>query len=316
MLDIMVVDDEIYILDAFKRQLKGKYNVYTAENAVNALKQIKALPDLAVVIADYRMPGLNGIDFISKAREIAPDTSYIMLSGYADQETILNAINKGNVFRFLTKPCNHEDLTTAIDEAIAENHFLKQAINQHDENIVCTIRSLLAALKEKDYLTEGHTKRVANYTRRIGIAMGLSASELRQLSYISYLHDIGKIGIGDEILYKKGPLNNEEWEIMKQHPLKGSKIASASLQLEEIADLILKHHEHWDGSGYPLGLEQEEIPLEARILAVSDAFDVMTSNRPYRKAMSRDQAFAELERCAGSQFDPQIVAIFIKEFKG
>jgi HD-GYP domain-containing protein (c-di-GMP phosphodiesterase class II) len=142
--------------------------------------------------------------------------------------------------------------------------------------------------------------------------MGLSASQLSDLNLLAQVHDLGKVGIPDYILFKPGPLSEEEWQIMRQHPEKGYRIAQSTTDLAGISELILKHHERWDGKGYPLGLKGEEIPIECRILAIVDAFDSMTNDRPYRKAMPVAEVQEELQRCAGSQFDPQLVPIFLQ----
>lgn len=176
------------------------------------------------------------------------------------------------------------------------------------------LTALLTALAEKDYLTEGHAQRLTDLSLKIGELAGLSTKQLSDLALLAQVHDLGKVGIPDHILNKKGKLNDEEWKIMRQHPEKGYRIAMSSPALAPVADLILKHHEKWDGSGYPLGLAGEDIPVECRILAVVDAYDAMTNNRPYSKAKSRDEALEEIKRCKGSQFDPQFAELFISLF--
>jgi len=174
------------------------------------------------------------------------------------------------------------------------------------------IRSLMAALGERDFITEGHANRLERMCRRIGEKVKLSQKQLSDLALLSQVHDLGKVGIPDYILFKKGPLDEHEWSIMRTHPEKGHRIASASTDLYGIADLILLHHEHWDGNGYPSGLAGEEIPVECRILAIVDAYDAMTSDRPYRKAMSEEDAVNELKGKAGTQFDPTLVEEFLE----
>ncbi len=131
------------------------------------------------------------------------------------------------------------------------------------------------------------------------------------MTLLAQMHDIGKVGIPDRILFKEGALTDEEWKTMRQHAEKGYRVALSSIDLSEVAELILKHHEKWTGNGYPMGIKEEEIPVECRILAIADAYDAMTNDRPYRKAMSKEDAVAELKHCAGSHFDPEIVEVFL-----
>ena len=173
------------------------------------------------------------------------------------------------------------------------------------------VQSLLAALAERDYITEGHARRLENLCRAVGEKINLSSHQLADLALLAQVHDLGKVGIPDQILFKPGPLSEEEWEIMRGHPEKGYRIATSSPDLAAVADLILKHHERWDGKGYPLGLSSISIPVECRILSVVDAFDAMTNKRPYNKTMTREEAIQELKDNAGTQFDPELVQVFI-----
>lgn len=173
------------------------------------------------------------------------------------------------------------------------------------------VDTLLAALAEKDYIAENHAQRISDLCLKLGKRMGLSSRQLNKLALLAQVHDLGKVGIPDAILFKRGPLSDKEWEIMRQHPEKGYRIAIHSPDLSEVADLILKHHERWDGKGYPLGLKGEEIPVECRVLAIADAFDTMTSDRPYREAKTREEAIQELKKCAGTQFDPKLTDMFV-----
>ena len=174
------------------------------------------------------------------------------------------------------------------------------------------IKALMAALEEKDFVTSGHAHRLKELCVQLGQKINLASSQLSALNLLAQVHDLGKVGIPDHVLFKPGPLNEQEWEIMRQHPEKGYRIAKSTSDLAGIADLILKHHECWDGKGYPLGLAGEEIPIECRILAIFDSFDAMINDRPYRKRVPVEEALLELQKCSGSQFDPYLVDHFLK----
>jgi len=173
------------------------------------------------------------------------------------------------------------------------------------------VKSLLAALEKRDYIADGHSKRLSLFCRSIGKKVGLSRRQLANLALLAQIHDLGKVAIPDQILFKETPLSEKEWQIIKEHPEKGYRIALSSNYLTGVAGLILKHHERWDGSGYPLGLKGREIPLECRILAIADAYDAMTSQRVYNRRKTKMEALEELRRCSGSQFDPEMVEEFI-----
>jgi len=173
------------------------------------------------------------------------------------------------------------------------------------------VHVLKAALREKDFAAEGHIERVKEFSLLLGEALGLSRPELELLELLAEVHDIGKIGVPDKVLFKPGRLTPEEREEVKKHPEIGYRIALSSPELAPVAELIFQHHERWDGRGYPQGLKGERINLLSRIVAIADAFDAMTSDRPYRRALSREEALEELKRGAGTQFDPKLVEVFL-----
>jgi len=190
---------------------------------------------------------------------------------------------------------------------LVENFILYESIvlNLHD-----ALRALVKALEAKDYYTKEHSERVTNYALLIAKEMGLSMEKLETLRFAGHLHDVGKVGIPDSILLKPGRLTREEYEIIKRHPVIGAEIVGHIGLLQEEAEIIRYHHERFDGKGYPEGLKGEEIPLLARILAVADTYDAMTTRRPYRPSFSAETAYKEIIRCSGTQFDPEIVEVF------
>ena len=194
----------------------------------------------------------------------------------------------------------------------ADNNMYREKLYRGRSARSAIVQTLMKTLEAKDFITEGHVDRLQNLVVNIAASVGLSEHRINDLRLLALFHDIGKVGISDRILLKPGPLTPEERFEMQRHCEIGHRIAQSAPDLQPIADWILKHHEWWDGNGYPLGLKGEEIPLECRMLAIADAFDAMTNDRPYRKAMTVEEAVAELKRCAGTQFDPELVAKFIK----
>ena len=212
---------------------------------------------------------------------------------------------------FATRDAAGDTIATLLK--VAEDAMYKRKLLESKSLHSSIIASIRTTLLEKSHETEEHAARLIDLTRAMGHALGFQSDRLDDLELFSLLHDIGKIGISDQILNKKGPLDDLEWQEIRKHPEIGFRIAQASPEIVHIADYILCHHEHWDGNGYPQGLVGRAIPLAARILAIADAFDAMTSNRSYRKALGVDQAVGELRRCAGTQFDPELVEIFLSD---
>ncbi len=195
---------------------------------------------------------------------------------------------------------------------LAQESLRKQKLLRKKSSKSQTLNVLIAALGEKDDVTKGHTDRVAELCELVGKELKLAKDKMTNLMLLAEVHDLGKIGIPDRILMKPGKLDDEEWEMMKKHTEIGYRIAKNSPELETIAELILKHHERWDGKGYPLGLKGEEIPIECRILSVVDSFDAMTNQRPYNKPKTFEEAIEEIKKCSGAQYDPKVVEVFLK----
>jgi HD-GYP domain-containing protein (c-di-GMP phosphodiesterase class II) len=203
-----------------------------------------------------------------------------------------------------------QDLNQTFKQA--DDLMYRDKLNRDINSGSQIMEALMAALEERDFTTSGHAHRLEELCLEFGNKLGLNSNQLSALNLLSQVHDIGKMGIPDHILFKPGPLDELEWRIMRQHPEKGYRIAQKMNDLAGIADLILKHHERWNGKGYPLGLAGDDIPIECRILAIVDSFDAMTNDRPYRRAISVEEALAEIKRCAGSQFDPYLVEQFME----
>jgi HD-GYP domain-containing protein (c-di-GMP phosphodiesterase class II) len=203
-----------------------------------------------------------------------------------------------------------QPLAVALKNSNDAMHMDKQ--NRSESARSQVVKALLAALSERDYISGGHAERLQELCLKMGERIGLDRNSLTALSLVAQVHDLGKVGIPDKILFKDSSLSDAEWEIMRRHPEKGYRIAQTSPDLAPVADLILRHHEKWNGTGYPLGLRGEEIPVECRILSIVDAFDAMTNDRPYRKAKTKQEAIEELKKYSGTQFDPQLIETFIK----
>jgi HD-GYP domain-containing protein (c-di-GMP phosphodiesterase class II) len=208
-----------------------------------------------------------------------------------------------------TKEQSQQDIERVLKEA--EDRMYRHKLLESRSIRSSIISSLEKTLFEKSFETEEHAHRLLNASMKIGREMGLTDSELDDLGLLAVLHDLGKIAISDKILIKPGRLTPEEWHEMKKHPETGYRIAESSPELSHVSEYVLSHHERWDGTGYPQGLKGSEIPKLSRIISIVDAFDAMTHPRPYKKAVSVSESLAEIERCSGTQFDPEIVDIFI-----
>ncbi|GJQ49796.1 MAG: two-component system response regulator [Candidatus Kuenenia stuttgartiensis] len=334
---ILIVDDEENILNSLGRLLDDLgCTVFFAYDGKKGLEIIKD-KDIHMVISDYRMPGMDGIKFLDEVKKISPGTIRLMLTGYADIDLAIKAINEGEVYRFITKPWNNIELLVTVNqgleyfnmqrelcrlnkliqsqnEALKEwNSKLEQKVSEQTKYIqdffLESIKSLVVALEVKDKYTEGHSRRVSEYATYICRKMSLPEAFIEDVKLGSLLHDIGKIGIKESILGKNTGLTKEEYEHIKTHPSIGERILTPIIKNSTVINIIRYHHEHLDGNGYPDGLKGAVIPLEARIVAVADAHDALLSERPYRKARDPLSAKKELVKCADIQFDSKVVEI-------
>ena len=326
---ILIVDDEREITEILSDLLSGTYDCRTANSAEDALKTL-AQTDVQLVISDITMPGMSGLEMIPQVRRFSPNTVVVMISGMQTVESAIEALRLG-AFDYLMKPFDLRHVEAVVKRALEhyelivakqryENHLeelveqrtseLDRALNSLEDAYRATLRALTAALETRDSETHGHSERVVTYSLRLGREYGLNSETMKALEFGSLLHDIGKIGVPDSILRKPAKLTDEEWVRMKEHPYHGQQILRGIEFLEGAARVVAQHHEKWDGSGYPVGLRAEEIDICARIFAVADAFDAITSDRVYRRGKSYQEAAKELDDWAGRQFDPKVVEAF------
>jgi len=326
---ILIVDDEVEITEILADLLSEDYECLRAASAEEALTRLTE-SEFQLVISDITMPGMSGLDMIPHVKDLSPDTVVVMISGMQTVESAIGALRLG-AFDYLMKPFDLRQVEAVVKRAL-EHHELvvaKQRYENHLEELVeqrtveldkalnslegayrSTLKALTAALETRDSETHGHSERVVSYSLRLGREYGLSSVEMKSLEFGSLLHDIGKIGVPDSILRKPAKLTEEEWVRMREHPLHGQQILRGIEFLEGAARVVAQHHEKWDGTGYPLGLRYEEIDINARIFAVADAFDAITSDRVYRRGKPYEAASQELDDWAGRQFDPKVVEAF------
>ncbi len=305
---ILLVGDYIDLRQNCWEMLEKRYAVYTAPNGSAGIVAVKKFDVIDVVIADYALPDMNGIDFFTEVKRITPDLARIMLTFTIDSDVLINAINKCGIFKLLKKPCAFEEVEQAIHEAIK---YRKEAMQMQKSKTSEVAQPLITAMSERYPFGTDYFDRTIELCYLMGLEMGLSKQQLINLEYLAQLQDIGYLVTPESILFKEATLTNHEWDIMRQHPIKGYQIAASSATISNIAELILNHHERWDGNGYPLRLKGKEIPLECRILQVANAYNAMLHDRPYRRALTREEALEEIKRGSGTQFDPQIVEVFL-----
>jgi putative nucleotidyltransferase with HDIG domain len=321
---IMVVDDEATIREVLQRTLEGEgYACLTAFDAEDAISHLKK-GGIDLVLTDIMMPGKTGVELLGDIRADYPDTAVIMLTAVADAQTAINAMKQG-ASDYVTKPFNLVEVMMSVDRALEKRsllianreyrNLLEQKVEEQTEQIRITflgaVKSLAEALEAKDPYTNGHSKRVTEITVTLAVELGLSRQQQDQIRLAGLVHDIGKIGVPEEILHKPGKLSEVEFEFIKEHPTIGEKILKPIISDRQVLAIVRCHHERFAGGGYPEGISGEDIPLGARLMAVADAYDAMTSSRPYRNALSPKKAISQLLASRGSQFDPEVVDLFI-----
>ncbi len=305
---VLFVDDEPNILASLRRQfLDEPITILTATDGASALDILDSRP-VSVVTSDNMMPGMTGIQLLQRIKEASPDTVRILLTAHADATAAIQAINAGEVYKFITKPWDPDEVRSIVHDAVNRYHTVS-SIRHADESM---LRSLAQTIELKDHYTRGHCDRVADYAVRIAAALGLSSEMQRHIKHGSWLHDCGKIGVSEAILNFNGGLNPEQMAVIRNHPRWGAEVAKLAQLPETVINIILYHHEHFDGKGYPRGLAGTAIPLEARIVTVADTFDAMTTDRPYRKGTPFDRSWKIMNELKGTLFDPSIADTFLK----
>jgi putative nucleotidyltransferase with HDIG domain len=336
---ILVVDDDESIREIISSMLShAGYECTSVTSGQQAIAALQADDNYSLLLSDLAMEGMDGLDLLERARRLHPQMPVMMVTAVHDVSVALAAIRSG-AYDYLLKPFEREQLLAAVRRALENRRLqmenldyknklealvsartellqramaeLERAMSELERSYDITLEALGDALDLKDAETEGHSKRVTAFTIAIARAMDLPHDRVRVIARGAFLHDVGKMAIPDAILRKPGRLTPQEQMQMREHALKGYQMLRKIPFLHEAANIVYSHQERYDGSGYPRGLKGDQIPLGARIFAVADTFDAITSDRPYRAAQSISAARREIQKYAGRQFDPEVVETFL-----
>lgn len=328
--NILVIDDELAPRESIRMVLKDKYTVSTATGAHEGLDMMLE-KSVDLVVMDIKMPKMDGITALQHIKKKHPDTEVVLLTAYASLETARDAIRFG-AFDYLIKPFDKDNILLVVEKGLKKRRankglqlerdilldratYLEEQVDSARNNIMKyyegTVEALNSTIDAKDHYTFNHSSRVAKLSSMLAEAFGVGGKSVKEIKHAASIHDIGKIGIDENVLNKNGKLTDDEYELIKKHPAIGVRIIKSIPFLEEAIPVILYHHEWYNGKGYPEGLEGENIPLVARIVCVADAVDAMMSDRLYRNALSIDDVLKELKRQSGTQFDSKIVDLIL-----
>ncbi len=331
--EILIVDDEKIICGVIAQRLTREgYLCVTAQNGKEAFEYF-CRGNFSLVISDIRMPEKDGLELLRLVKAVRPNMKFIIMTAFAEIDVAVEAIHLG-ASDLLLKPFELEIAVFSVKKAL-EQKKMEEELESYHKNLkklvaertvkleeaygtlkkahLDSVKVLAGAIDAKDPYTRGHSDRVRQMSLQIAATLGFTEEKMEVLEYGALLHDIGKIGIKDEILRKPEALNAEEYQTIREHPLIGVKIVEGIEFFEDKISMIRHHHEQFDGKGYPDGLAGEAIPLEARIIAVPDAFDAMASLRPHQRTRSLGDILQEMEQYGGKQFDPKILEIFLQE---
>ena len=320
----LIVDDEAPLRTVLRRLMEAEGFVCDeAASGVEALALLDTHPT-PLVLTDIHMPRMDGAELLDNIVARWPDTAVVIITAVSDVEIAVRCLEMG-ALDYLTKPFTIEEVRARVGQAMEKRRLLIEnrayrsdleervglQTRKYEELFLASLQSLAEALEVKDAYTWGHSTRVSRYAMAIARELNVVPQTLNELELGSRLHDIGKIGVREAVLNKDGPLTDDEYAHVMEHPVIGWRLLAPLLhEMPHALAVVRSHHERFDGRGTPDALRGHEIPLEARITAVADSFDAMTSGRPYRAGMSVDDAVAELRRCSGSQFDPACVVAF------
>ena len=316
---ILFVDDENANLRLLERLFRNDYEVFSAASGKEAL-ELLSVHDFALIVSDQRMSGMTGIEFLKHAAEMRPQTVRIMLTGYTDANALVEAINSGVVYKYVAKPWNNDDFQQTVKRALQhyetikaqrslqmQNERLQSKIKATREGFIDTVADMIEL---KDPHAREHARRTSQYAAMVGRAIQMDRVAIDQLSLAAFLHEAALFRIPLEILLKDAPLTPDEQNIVQRNFPPGIDMIARIPDLAEIASVLRFHYENYDGSGTPDGFAGEQIPLHARIIAVVDAYDAMTSPRLIKPGLDREAALEALKSAAGKKFDPSIVAVF------
>ena len=318
---IIVVDDEQGIVDSLSVFLKRSgYNLVGMTNPLDAIERVK-MEHFDMMILDFMMDPIHGDEVVEEIRKFNKELYILLLTGHKDLAPPLETIKRLDIQGYCEKSDKFDQLLLLIESGIKSieqmetikqiNEELKDKSEQLEKAYLDTIGILRQTVEAKDTYTRGHSDRVSEYSVLIGQKMGLDEETIHTLKIGGLFHDIGKIGVPDSILLKESKLDDEEYSQIKNHPTIGAHILNGVEMFKDIIPMVKHHHERYDGRGYPSQLKGEDIPLIARIAAVADTFDAMTSKRSYRNSLPLDVVKEEIEKCSGTQFDPEIAKVFL-----
>jgi response regulator RpfG family c-di-GMP phosphodiesterase len=325
MVRILVVDDEDFLRSIVRERLQiAGYSVEEASNGKEALAMLARSSPYDVLLTDIRMPFIDGVTLLSEWGKRSPGTASIVMCAATELDTAVKALKVG-ACEYITKPFNFDVLLITIENALRKKDLerplddyraiLEEKVKEQTKKInsmdVHSIKLMIKALEGKDFYTHDHSQRVKIYSVAIAEELGMKGQELEDLHRASVLHDLGKIGVRESILNKPGKLTEEEFAEILRHPETAVRILEPNPFFRPLLPAILHHHERFDGKGYPSCLAGKNIPLASRIIAIANTFDAMTSTTAYRKAVPVADVIAEIRRCSGTQFDPDIVPAFL-----